>query len=240
VPAPPAQAPASSPAAAQTSAAKAPPSQVPAGAQAGAPSSVDSLITAGKFAEAAQRAQTEANAQPKPAAYLLDVGSKLRAAGKLEDAAKLFASARDRDQSSVRARYDLGAVYVDMDRLDDALTLLQTVENDPEFSVLAQVAIGKCLRKKGDSEAAEARFSKALEIEGRPDDDYHQALYQLADLRESKGDPESLGLALWSYEELQSGNPTYGDVAQRVAKLKAQLADAGTRTEPAHNGAVKQ
>ncbi len=232
----PAQAPAAAASAAQTPAARAP----AAHASPTAPSSVDSLIAAGKFAEAAQRAQTDANGQPKPAEYLLDVGSKLRAAGKLDDAAKIFASARDRDQSSARARYDLGAVYVDMDRLDEGLALLQTVENDPEFTVLAQVAIGKCLRKKGDSEAAEARFSKALEIEGRPDDDYHHALYQLADLRESKGDPESLGLALWSYEELQTGNPNYGDVAQRVAKLKAQLADAGGRSEPAHNGAVKQ
>ena len=237
----PAPAPAAQAPAAQAPAAQAPASPAPATrASATAPSSVDALIAAGKFAEAAQRAQTDANGQPKPAQYLLDVGAKLRAAGKLEDAAKLFASARDRDQSSVRARYELGAAYVDMDRPDEALPLLQTVENDPELSVLAQVAIGKCLRKKGDPEAAEARFSKALEIEGRPDDDYHHALYQLADLRESKGDPESLGLALWSYEELQTGNPNYGDVAQRVARLKAQLADAGSRSEPAHNGAVKQ
>jgi len=206
----------------------------------GAPSSVDSLIAAGRFADAAQRAQNEANAQPKPSEYLLDIGSKLRAAGKLEEAAKLFASARDRNQSSVRARYELGSAYVDMDRSDDGLALLATVENDKELSVLAQVAIGKALRKKGDSEGAEARFSKALEIEGRPDDDYHQALYQLADLQESKGDPESLGLALWSYEELQTGNPQYADVAARVAKLKAQLADAGARSEPAHNGAAKK
>jgi tetratricopeptide (TPR) repeat protein len=221
--------------------AAAPSAHAPApGTAASAPSSVDSLIAAGKFAEAAQRAQTDANGQPKPAQYLLDVGAKLRAAGKLDDAAKLFASARDRDQSNVHARYELGSAYVDMDRPDEALPLLQTVENEPEFSVLAQVAIGKCMRKKGDSEAAEARFSKALEIEGRPDDDYHHALYQLADLRESKGDPESLGLALWSYEELQTGNPNYGDVAQRVERLKAQLADAGSRSEPAHNGAVKQ
>ncbi|MFI5388680.1 MAG: hypothetical protein ACHQY2_03095, partial [Candidatus Eremiobacterales bacterium] len=42
---------------------------------------------------------------------------------------------------------------------------------------------------------------------------------QLADLHESKGDPESLGLALWSWEELQTGDPNYGDVATRVAKL---------------------
>jgi tetratricopeptide (TPR) repeat protein len=209
-------------------------------AESAGPQAVDDFIAAGKFSEAAQRAQNEANAQPKPAEYLVDVGSKLRSSGHLEDAAKLFASARDRDQNSSRARYELGGTLADMGRLDEALGLLQSVEADPEFAVLSQVAIGKCLRRQGDLEAAESRLSKALEIEGRPDEDYHQALYELADLHESKGDPDSLGLALWSYEELQTGNPNYGDVAQRVAKLKARLAESGVRSEPAHNGAIKQ
>src|SRR4029077_4605464 len=123
---------------------------------------------------------------------------------------------------SAQARYELGSACVDLGKLGDALSMLRSVGADREFAVLGQVAIGKCLRRQGDLESAEARFSKALEIEGRPDADYHQALYQLAELHESKGDPESLGLALWSYEELQTGDPNYGDVAQRVEKLKAQ------------------
>jgi tetratricopeptide (TPR) repeat protein len=246
-PAAPSAAPATAPAApaaapATPPAAKSAPVQKPSPAAAGAavPASVDSLISAGKFAEATQRAQTEANAQPKPAEYLVAVGAKLRTAGRVDDAVKLFASARDRDQNNARARYELGSALVELGKPDEALSVLHTVEADPEFIVLGQVAIGKCLRRQGDLEAAEARFSKALEAEGRPDDDYHQALYQLADLHESKGDPESLGLALWSWEELQTGNPNYGDVAQRVTKLKAQLADAGARSEPTRNGAVKQ
>lgn len=205
-----------------------------------APNSVEGLINGGKFAEAAQRAQTEANAKPKPAEYLVEIGSKLRAAHKFDEAAKLFAAARDRDKNNAQARYELGAAYVELGRLDDALNVLHTVEADPEYAVLGNVAIGKCMRRKGDIEGAEARFSKALEIEGLPEDHYHHALYQLADLHESKGDPESLGLALWSYEELHSGNPKYGDVAQRIARLKAQAADPGARSEPRPNGAVKQ
>lgn len=235
--APAAVAPAPSAAAPQAQAPMPPPAPRPAGAPL---PSVDALITAGKFADATQRAQTDANAQPKPAEFLVDVGARLRAAGRLDDAVTLFVSARDRDQKCARARYELGSTYADLNRIDDAMPSLQSVEDDPEYSVLAQVAIGRCMRSRGDLEAAEARFSKALEIEGHPDEQYHQALYQLADLHESKGDPESLGLALWSWEELQSGNPNYGDVATRVSKLKARLADAGSRTEPTRNGAVKQ
>jgi lipopolysaccharide biosynthesis regulator YciM len=234
-PAPPAAAaaPASRPAAAPLASAALAPSPAASG-------SVEALIAAGKFAEAAQRAQTEANAQPKPADYLVDTGAKLRAAGKLDEAAKLFAAARDRDQKSARARYELGVTCADLGRVDDALAHLQSVEGDPQFSVLGMVAVGKCLRKRGDIEGAEGRFAKALEIEGKPEEQYHEALYQLADLHESKGDPESLGLALWSYEELQSGNPNYGDVAARVAKLKSKLGEAGTRAGSKPNGAVKQ
>jgi lipopolysaccharide biosynthesis regulator YciM/predicted nucleic acid-binding Zn-ribbon protein len=224
---------ASGPAATVPPAAPRPTSAVP-------PASVESLISAGKFAEAVQRAQTDANAKPKPADYLVDVGLQVLAAGRLQDAVSLFSSARDRDQHNSRARYELGRTFAEMGKANDALAALQTVEADPEFAVLSNVAIGKCLRRQGDVEAAEARFSKALEIEGHPDGQYHEALYQLADLHESKGDPESLGLALWSWEELQTGDPNYGDVAKRVAKLKARLAENGTRTELAHNGAVKQ
>jgi len=220
--------------------ATAPPAPAPRPASAASPASVESLISAGKFAEAVQRAQTDANAKPKPAAYLVDVGLQVRAAGRLQDSVTLFSSARDRDQHNARARYELGRTFAEMGKADDALATLHTVEADPEYAVLGNVAIGKCLRGQGDVEAAEARFSKALEIEGHPDGQYHEALYQLADLHESKGDPESLGLALWSWEELQTGDPNYGDVAKRVARLKARLAENGTRTELAHNGAVKQ
>ncbi|HET9343109.1 MAG TPA: tetratricopeptide repeat protein [Candidatus Eremiobacteraceae bacterium] len=232
-PAPVAAAPAAGPAAV------APPA-APRQTSAAPPASVDALIAAGKFSEAVQRAQTDANAKPKPADYLVDVGLQVRKAGRSQDAVALFSSARDRDQHNSRARYELGRTLADMGKADQALAALKSLEADPEYAVLGNVAIGKCLRGQGDLEAAEARFSKALEIEGHPDGQYHEALYQLADLHESKGDPESLGLALWSWEELQTGDPNYGDVATRVAKLKARLAENGTRTELAHNGAVKQ
>jgi len=218
----------------------APPPPAPRQTSAAPPAAVDALIAAGKFSEAVQRAQTDANAKPKPADYLVDVGLQVRKAGRSQDAVVLFSSARDRDQHNSRARYELGRTLAEMGKADQALAALQTLEADPEYAVLGNVAIGKCLRGRGDLEAAEARFSKALEIEGHPDGQYHDALYQLADLHESKGDPESLGLALWSWEELQTGDPNYGDVATRVAKLKARLAENGTRTELAHNGAVKQ
>lgn len=204
------------------------------------PAAVDSLIAAGKFAEAVQRAQTDANSKPKPADYLVDVGLQVRKAGRGQDAVALFSAARDRDQHNSRARYELGSTLAELGKADEALAAFQSVEADPEYAVLSNVAIGKCLRGQGDLEAAEAHFSKALELEGHPDRHYHEALYQLADLHESKGDPESLGLALWSWEELHTGDPNYGDVATRVTRLKARLAENGTRTELTHNGAVKQ
>lgn len=239
-PAAPAQPAAAQPAAAPPPQAAAPPAKAAGAAAAQAPASLDDLIGTGKFDEAVRRAQTEANAQPKPADYLIDAGVRLSAAGRLDDAIKLFAAARDRDNRSARARYELGCAYAAANRFDEALSALRSTEDDPTYCVRSQVTIGKCLRMQGDLEAAEACFSKALEIEGHPEDEYHQALYELADLHESKGDPESLGLALWSWEELQNAKPNDAEVAERVAQLKSRLADAGVRSEPARNGAVKQ
>jgi hypothetical protein len=66
-------------------------------------------------------------------------------------------------------------------------------------------------------------------LTGYPEEHYRQALYALAALHESKGDPDSLGLALWSYEEIVSGDPGFADAAARVEKIKAMLAAPESR-----------
>lgn len=239
----PAPAPAPAPTAAAAPAMTAAAAPAPAAASGQAPqagTAIDGLIAAGKFSDAVARAQTDANAQPKPSDFLVEVADKIRRAGKLEDAVKLYAAARDRDQKNGRARYELGSACVDLGRVDEALAALQSVEADPDYAVLGQVAIGRALRKKGDLDGAESRFSKALEVEGRPDSDYHQALYQLAELHESKGDPDSLGLALWAFEELQTGNPGFADVKARVDRLKEKIANGGAPADRKRNGSVKQ
>ena len=163
---------------------------------------------------------------------LIAEGDTLRAARNAGAAIEKYRAAIAIDSSNAGARYRLGLALSDLGKPVDALSTLKPLEADKEYGVLAQTAVAGVLRANGDLNGAEAQLSKALEMTGYPEEHYRHALYSLAGLHEGKGDADSLGLALWSYEEILAGDPTFGDVAARVANIKAVLA-----TPSARNGA---
>jgi len=166
-----------------------------------------------------------------PDALIAD-GDSLRAARNAGAAIEKYRAAMVIDGSNAGARYRLGLALSDLGKADDALAALKPLESDKEYGVLAQTAVANVLRAGGDIDGAEAQLSKALEKTGYPEEHYRHALYSLAGLHEGKGDADSLGLALWSYEEILAGDPAFADVAARVANIKAVLA-----TPSARNGA---
>jgi hypothetical protein len=166
------------------------------------------------------------------ASALIGEGDALRAARNAAGASEKYKAAIALDPANSGARYRLGLALSDLGKSEDALTMLRPLGVDKEYGVLAQTAVAEVLRARGELDGAEAQLSKALEATGYPEEHYRHALYSLAGLHESKGDPDSLGLALWSYEEILAGDPAYADVAKRVEKIKAALA-----TPSARNGA---
>jgi tetratricopeptide repeat protein len=166
------------------------------------------------------------------ASALIGEGDALRAARNPAGASEKYKAAIALDPANSGARYRLGLALSDLGKSEDALTMLRPLGVDKEYGVLAQTAVAEVLRARGELDGAEAQLSKALEATGYPEEHYRHALYSLAGLHESKGDPDSLGLALWSYEEILAGDPAYADVAKRVEKIKAALA-----TPSARNGA---
>jgi tetratricopeptide (TPR) repeat protein len=166
-----------------------------------------------------------------PAALIAE-GEALRSARNAAGAAEKYKAALALDGANASARYGLGLALSDLGKSDEALTALKPLGSDKEFGVLAQTAVANVLRARGELDGAEAQLSKALEATGYPEEHYRHALYSLAGLHESKGDPDSLGLALWSYEEIMAGDPAFADVAKRVENIKAVLA-----TPSARNGA---
>jgi tetratricopeptide (TPR) repeat protein len=148
----------------------------------------------------------------------------LRAARNFAAAVEKYKSALALDASNVSARYGMGLALNGLGKPVDAIAALRPLENDKSYGVLARTALANAMRAGGDLDGAEACLSQALELTGYPEEHYRQALYALAALHESKGDPDSLGLALWSYEEIVSGDPGFADAAARVEKIKAVLA----------------
>ncbi len=130
---------------------------------------------------------------------------------------------KDAERGDAAAKYRLGIAYRELGRVDEALVILQSIQREPEYVVVCHNAIGLCLQRQGLDTAAAKRFSKAIETPGYPEWQYHEALYNLGALHEAKDTPESLALALSSYEELYASDCTYKDVADRIKAVKARL-----------------
>jgi tetratricopeptide (TPR) repeat protein len=130
---------------------------------------------------------------------------------------------RDADGGAPAAKYTLGIAYRELGRVEEALVILQSIQREPEFVVRCLNAIGLCLRRQGLDTAAAKRFQKAIETPGFPEHQYNDALYNLGDLYESKTDPESLALALSSFEELYARDCTYRDVADKIRSVKGKI-----------------
>ncbi len=222
-PAAPAKA-APTPAAAQP---KAAPTPAPAAASKGKPDvpkvDIDALVAAGRLDEAVRAAREASNGSPDPDARIIDAAERLRESGNAVAAAKACEKLVSVGNNSSTVRYCLALAYVDLKRYKEAAPMFETL-TDAEYGVLRENGMGLCLRGLGRADEAAQHFSKALEIPGQPEGQYRDVLYNLADLYESRGDQESLNLAMWSFEEIQAGSPDYRDVSERIASLKDQLA----------------
>jgi tetratricopeptide (TPR) repeat protein len=130
---------------------------------------------------------------------------------------------KDAESGDVAAKYRLGIGYRELGRVDEALVILQSIQREPDYVVLCHNAIGLCLRRQGLDTAAAKRFTKAIETPGYPEAQYHEALYNLGELYLAKNTPESLALALASFEELYASDCTFKDVGDRIKSVKARM-----------------
>ena len=183
---------------------------------------VDSLVASGRLDDALRLARTSSNGAPDPDGKYVEAAQRLRESGNAAAAAKACEKLVSSGSTSAAGRYCLALSYVDLKRYKEAQTIFEALP-EGEYGVLRENGVGLCLRGLGRADEAAQHFSKALEIPGQPDGQYREVLYNLADLYESRGDQESLNLALWSFEEIQAGAPDYRDVGDRITALKDQL-----------------
>ena len=132
------------------------------------------------------------------------------------------------DDKSPQAVFARANALLEANKAQDALKLFESLQSNPDFAVTGQTAIGCCLARMGKLDDAVLHYSKALETPGHPEEQYHEALYCMADAHESRDDAESRELALWALEEIAAGNAGYRDVASRIASLKARAGKAPT------------
>ncbi|MBV8365086.1 MAG: hypothetical protein JO194_01160 [Candidatus Eremiobacteraeota bacterium] len=133
------------------------------------------------------------------------------------------AKADDNTPAGIFAR---GVALLENGKPQEGLKTLEPLQNNAEFAVLVQTAIGRCYAELGQYDEALSRYAKALEVSGHPEEQYHDALYYMAAAHEGREDAESRELAVWALEEIAAANPKYRDVAARLDSLKAKAGKA--------------
>ncbi len=134
----------------------------------------DALAAEGRFTEALAR-YDEAFRLDRLAAtrsdrtifgdILVNSGNVLRALGRNEEAANRYQDALRFDARLVAARFNLGAIYLQADRLPDAIgEFEQALKLDPKFSA-AHTSLGSALLLSGRSVEALGHYEAALRLD---------------------------------------------------------------------------
>ncbi|HBY98593.1 MAG TPA: hypothetical protein DEP84_32385 [Chloroflexi bacterium] len=114
--------------------------------------------------------------------------------GLVEEAVRTYREICDLRIEAPEVLYNLGVLYKELLRFDDAITALEQVRRHPDYALAANFAIGQCHQRKGRIDEALEHFLEAIKIVdlqsvGREQADDLIKLYEgLADSYEAKGD----------------------------------------------------
>jgi tetratricopeptide (TPR) repeat protein len=98
------------------------------------------------------------------AAYRNNLGDRLRALGRKQEALGQYQAALELDPDNSTYRQDLAVAYLDLDRVDDAVAQADKV-SDPEIQAAYRDSLGDRLRALGRKQEALGQYRSALELD---------------------------------------------------------------------------
>lgn len=144
-----------------------------------------------------------------------------------EEAAPRFEQAIAEYPGDTRLYHQLAAVYVQLDRFDDAEDVLRSGlergEDEHEFLF----NLGTIARRKGDNERALARFTESIESHS----EFPHAYRNRANLYVERGDYEDAIEDYETYLSLRSDSPNRTDVERMIAALKNRIEEIETERQ---------
>ncbi len=128
-------------------------------------------------------------------------------------------------------KYDLGIAFQEMGMLDEALEQFRSALAGGDRRRDAEILnmIGVCLGLKGRHGEAIDAYRQALRSEFVTDDAAKALHFELGAAHEAQGEPE---VALWYFQKIAHGDPTYRGVAERVSRLGGGPGTAPASGEP--------
>jgi tetratricopeptide (TPR) repeat protein len=129
------------------------------------------------------------------------------------------------DEADFQSHYNVGQAYFDIELFDDAVEefqlayrSLQNASSHPRAFQCCMM-LGRCFHFKEMPRPALIWLRRALDSQGRADDEYREARYLLANVHADLGERER---ALELYEQIARSAPDYKDIAEKIAKITSQ------------------
>ncbi len=140
----------------------------------------------------------------------------------LKELERLYRVRSDKNKDAA-AKFKLVKLFLKSNRVDDAIELLQDLQNHQAYETRALKILGLCHWQKNLHFLAWQKFKHL-----NPTDELNDILYRLANDMESTG---QFNNALSVYTHLQENSPGYLDVAKKVEELRGKLKKQQEETE---------
>lgn len=124
--------------------------------------------------------------------------------------------ARNLDQEDNQARYDLGAAYMEMGLVDEAIAMFQAALRARPDHLASIEMLGQCFLEKDEPRMARRVLDRALHFDHPIEDDLLGIYYYLGEAHERAGNPDD---AREFYEKVFALDINFKDVTDRLRSL---------------------
>jgi tetratricopeptide (TPR) repeat protein len=137
---------------------------------------------------------------------------------------------RDRYPNDLDIRYDVGKLYFEAGRINDAIKEFQMAQRNPKIRLLALNYIGLCFMQKGILDLAADQFKKAIAEHPLLDNLKKDLYYNLGIALEKQKKWEE---AIEQYKKIMEADFSYKDVAQKIEDYYVRKSNEGSSTSGA-------
>jgi tetratricopeptide (TPR) repeat protein len=118
----------------------------------------------------------------------------------------------------------LGLAFMEQNLIDEAIEEFNLASRDKNLTLECLTLVSHCYRLKGNLEEAEHWLNRAIKLVAPGSDQYFALMFDLGLIYEKAGEVEK---ALNIYREIQSWNPTYRSVSEKINRLSGMNGTSG-------------
>ena len=204
----------------------------------------EALLGEGELVEGTEPVGTEVNRLESDSTPVANVGTVLGGAidshsrGRIDEALSEYEQAFQMGVGRVEVLFNLGLLYKERSRFEEAVDVLERSVNVPEYRLASHLALGECYWAQGEANAALDHFLEALKMieldimDQDRADEIARCYRDLADSYGSRGDGRKTEVLVHSLTEFLSGSDWKRKAVEARQKLDSLAGDGITPILP--------